>query len=187
MRTFFCFADIARRFHGLRIVCHLAGAATMFGMRVLVALLLCSRCAWGALVLSAGFSDSAVLQRSPTSGAAIYGFTDTPAAVTLVLASADPAGLTNKNIGTTRATPAAPVSVQCEVSKWTPSECGAGGDTKTPCPAPPHGSYTFRGVLPPHPDAGGNYTLTIQSATPGPNSTVVLHRLTYGDVWLCSV
>jgi hypothetical protein len=122
------------------------------------------RSAASQLVFSAGFSDDAVLQRSANSGAVVYGFATTNDPVTLTLTGGDPQ------------------KVAATVTPWVHSACGAVNDTKTPCPAPPHGPFVWRGVLKPQPKAGGSYTLTVSTASAGSNSTITLQRLTYGDV-----
>ena len=81
------------------------------------------RSAASQLVFSAGFSDDAVLQRSANSGAVVYGFATTNDPVTLTLTGGDPQ------------------KVAATVTPWVHSACGAVNDTKTPCPAPPHGPF----------------------------------------------
>ena len=117
------------------------------------------------LSFSAGFSDDAVLQRSATQGAAVYGFVagSSPLTVTLTAAGRQPQHVT------------------ADVTAWVPSACGAVNDTKTPCPAPEHGNYVWRAVLPPQPKAGGNFTLSATSRS----GVSLLQRLTCG-AWACA-
>lgn len=125
---------------------------------------------------SAGFSDYAVLQRSATVGARLYGFasTDGPITATVAAFSAAHGQVTSYN-------------VSAEIYPWTStSGCNSTSciDGRTPLP-PAHGEFTWVAQLRPQPLAGGSYSITV-SAGDGPNETIALHNVTFGDVYLCS-
>jgi sialate O-acetylesterase len=140
-------------------------------------LLLCAlygSCA-AELTFSAGFTSDAVLQRSATVGAALYGFTSSSSAVSVAVSGVDGAGA------------AVSYRVQAAVEPWTDtSGCTAAEciDSKTPVP-PVHGAFTWRAELKPQPTAGGTFTLTAQSADTA-DAPAPLRRVTFGDVWYCS-
>ena len=48
---------------------------------------------------------------------------------------------------------------------------------------PDHGEFTWVAVLKPQPKAGGSFTITVSTA--GPNGTLTLERVTFGDVLGC--
>lgn len=114
------------------------------------------------LLFSAGFSDGSVLQRSATTGAAIYGFAPTSALVTVTVSGS------------------ASYTVHAEVSVW-------GGPYYHPAtgPEPTHGAYVWSAVLHPQNTAGGQYTITVEDGQF--NHTATIRDVTYGDVWFCSV
>ena len=100
-------------------------------LAVIVAVMLQSASA--KLVFSAGFSDNAVLQRSFTDGAAVYGFTDTSSRVSVQVSGTDGSGSSVS------------YSVDAAVHAWTG---GASIYPSTPAP-PPHGDYVWRAQLKP--------------------------------------
>jgi hypothetical protein len=77
--------------------------------------------------------------------------------------------------------------VEATVEPWTStSGCNSTGcvDDKTP-QMPVHGHYTWVAELRPTPAAGGEYTIAVSVGT-GVNETIVMERVTYGDVYYCS-
>ena len=142
-------------------------------MRLLTCLLLPAFAA--ALSFSAGFSSDAVLQRSKTTGAAIYGFAHSAGAISVAVA------------GTSGHGDAVAYKVAAAVAPWTDDTgCNATAcvDSKTPVP-PAHGGFVWRALLQPH-AAGGELTVTVTAASASePNATRTLERLTMGDVYYC--
>ena len=130
-----------------------------------------------ALSFSTGFSDDAVLQRSNTSGSAIYGFAHTagPIEVSLSGKSGDGNSVSYK--------------VSAVISQWVNNTgCSATAcfDKRTPVP-PVHGKFIWRAVLRPQTVGGGDFTSAVASSNKlEPNATLTLARLTYGDVYFCS-
>lgn len=129
--------------------------------------------------LSAGFSDDAVLQRSSQTGAKLYGFVAANAPVSVKVSA---------SAGTSAYTVAATVAPWVNNSgcmpMQLPNKTMAGcSDPRTPTP-PTHGQFTWTAQLKPQPRPGGDYTITISTA--GPNGTLTLQRITYGDVYYCS-
>jgi hypothetical protein len=152
-----------------------AGALLLAGL----AGLLLAPAAAQQLSFSAGFSDDAVLQRSVDAGAAVYGFAAGAGAVEVAVD------------GTSGGGAAVSYSVAAVVTPWTStSGCNATAciDPKTPLP-PPHGKFVWRALLQPQPAGGGAFTIVVKAsaghAAP-PNSTLMLRRVTYGDVYFCS-
>jgi hypothetical protein len=131
----------------------------------------------GALSWSAGFSDDAVLQRSKDQGAAIYGFAHSDAAIEVAVA------------GTSGSGSAVSYKVRAVASPWADTTgCNATAcfDPKTPVP-PPHGTFVWRASLQPQPAGGGQFSVTVSSASHAePNQTLAIGGLTYGDVYYCS-
>jgi hypothetical protein len=118
------------------------------------------------LVFSAGFTDEAVLQRSTSVGAAIYGFTNSTNQIYVSVSGTDAAG---SMVGYT---------VAATLSNWT-----GGDDIHPDTPAPPaHGNTVWRAQLKPS-HAGGNLSIT---ADDGSNPKASLSSVTHGDVWFCS-
>jgi len=130
-----------------------------------------------ALSFSAGFSSDAVLQRSNTTGAAIYGYAHTAGAISVAVVV--------KGGGRAQAHQ---YKVAAAVMPWTDDTgCNATAcvDPKTPLP-PAHGHFVWRALLQPH-AAGGELTVTVTAASASePNATQTLERLTMGDVYFCS-
>lgn len=121
-----------------------------------------------ALQFSAGFSDSAVLQRGDR-GTAVYGFATSASPVKLMVSGG------------------ANYEVSAKVSEWVDDS----GCNSTICPAgkkimPAHGGFVWRAQLRPQPLAGGEYSLSVTSAAAGSNGTLSIVNLTYGDVFFCS-
>jgi len=133
---------------------------------LLVLSLLCSS-AWATLQFSAGFSNDAVLQRSTAAGAAVYGFTDTAAAVTVAVTGTDGKGA------------AVSYKVQADVHAWTG---GKDIHPDTP-PPPPHGAFVWRAALKPA-AAGGALKITARNGA-AVNGTASINGVTHGDVWFC--
>jgi hypothetical protein len=131
-----------------------------------------------ALSWSAGFSDDAVFQRSKDQGTAIYGFAHSDAAAIEVAVA-----------GTSGSGGAVSYKVVAVASPWVDTTgCNATAclDRKTPVP-PPHGAFVWRALLQPQPVGGGQFTVTVSSVSHAePNATLVLERVTYGDVYFCS-
>ena len=107
--------------------------------------------------LSAGFSSDMVLQQAPAK-AAIYGFGEGPVSVTV------------------SGTSAAGASVDYTVDALG-ADAAATGSTNGASAAGP----TWKAFLKPA-AAGGSYTVTAKGAS----GTVVLHSVTFGDVYFCS-
>jgi hypothetical protein len=123
----------------------------------------------GDLIFSAGFSDDAILQRSATAGAAIYGF---------ATASTDP--ITVRVEGTTKELATVSYTVQAEMYAWT----GAGVYPDTP-DAPKHGDTVWKAILKPA-SAGGDYSITVTQPAPSGLADAMIKRVSFGDVWFCS-
>lgn len=121
------------------------------------------------LIFSAGFSDDAVFQRSPTDGAMVYGFVTEPASSPVMVAVS----------GTDGKGQAVSYKVPGTVSAWAG---GADIHPSTP-PPPPHGKYVWRAQLKPQ-EAGGSLTITASNGAV--NGTATIARVTHGDVWFCS-
>ena len=107
--------------------------------------------------LSAGFSSDMVLQQAPAK-AAIYGFGEGPVSVTV------------------SGTSAAGASVDYTVDALG-ADAAATGSTNGASAAGP----TWKAFLKPA-AAGGSYAVTAKGAS----GTVVLHSVTFGDVYFCS-
>jgi len=112
---------------------------------------------------------------------AVYGFAETAGPVEVsVQGAAGSHGGTAEQVS---------FKVAATVSPWVDtSGCNATAciDPKTPLP-PDHGAFVFVALLPPQPAAGGSFSVTAsQSPGGGPNATISLHEITYGDVYYCS-
>jgi hypothetical protein len=117
------------------------------------------------LIFSAGFSNDAILQRSDTKGAAIYGFANSTGPITV------------KVDGKTKELATVSYTVQAETYAW--KGAGVYPDTSDP---PVHGTTVWKATLKPA-SAGGDYSITVtQSAA----ETATIARVSFGDVWFCS-
>jgi len=152
------------------------------GIHLLLVFLFLPTVAVAQLSFSAGFSDDAVLQRSTVEGARIYGFAATEAMITVTVTLVP---------GHSRSSLEAAYSVPAVLSPWVPTAgCTRAGciDPRTPQP-PQHGNFTWVAQLRAQPNAGGSYTITVNSTgddtAGGVNETIVLQRVTYGDVYFC--
>ena len=145
------------------------------GMRLLLASCVPGLC--GALSWSAGFSDDAMFQRSMEQGAAVYGFAHSAAAIEVSVSGKSGSGS------------AVSYKVAAVTSPWADTTgCNATAciDKKTPLP-PPHGAFVWRALLQPQPAGGGEFSVTVASASSAePNATLSLARVTYGDIYFCS-
>ena len=138
-------------------------------MRVLLLTAALAPFASADLIFSAGFSDTAVLQRSSDSGALVYGFSASAAPVTVAVSGKNGKGA------------AVSYTVAAVVQSWTG---GTDVHPGTP-PPPPHGSFIWRAELQPSDEginpAGGG-ALVITASNGAVNGTATISDVTYGDV-----
>jgi hypothetical protein len=135
---------------------------------------------------SAGFTDDAVLQRSATTGAKIYGFVaaNQPVTVTVSASGSSDSDSAAASARQYQATVAPWVNSSGCMPVQQPNGTMAGcSDPKTPEP-PAHGAFTWVAQLKPQAAAGGEFTVTVTTA--GANGTITMERVTYGDVYYCS-
>ena len=162
------------------------GGSAMGSVLLLRALALSLPAALAAAVvptisLSAGFTSDAVLQRSTEAGAKLYGFVASGSAPVSVTVS-DSTGDTAQYTVHATVTPWVNTTGGCMPVQQPNGSMAGCTDPKTPA-MPDHGQFTWVAVLKPQ-KAGGSNTITISTA--GPNGTLTLERVTYGDVYYCS-